>query len=63
MATLSGDHLILPLVAPYNAPVMEVWLTSLIGRTVVGVDGPWKDPMVYEVFDGELSPSVVGQLE
>ncbi len=55
MRTLSANDLVLQLVAPYNAPVMEVWLASLVGRTVVGVDGNWKDPMVYDVFDGELN--------
>lgn len=53
---IAANQLLIPLRAPYNAPVMEVWLASLINRNVVGVDGPWRSPRVYDSFDGELSP-------
>lgn len=53
-----ASDLLFQLSAPYNAPIMEVWIAALIGRYVVGRDEPWKGPMVYDVFDG--TPSAVG---
>lgn len=52
----TANDLLFHLSAPYNAPIMEVWIAAMIGRYVVGRDEPWKGPMVYDVFDGTPSP-------
>lgn len=59
--SLPAAALDLDLNDPYNAPVMEVWLSALLGECIVGSDPPWNAPIIYDVFEG--FPSDVGGLK
>jgi hypothetical protein len=56
LTELPAKEVLFQLTAPYNAPVMEVWITSLISRYVVGLGEPWRGPLVYDGFEGIPNP-------